>query len=403
MAQEGKFTRRGLLKSAGVIGCSLAAHPLLTPMTFASAPGDARLVVIILRGGMDGLDVLQPIGDRTFATVRPSLRGEAEQLTDFYALHTGMAGLRPLWDAGELAFVQAVSTPYRDKRSHFDGQDMLEAGTGGDVIMTDERDGWLNRLVSVLPGVTGQTAYAVGRDNMRILAGDAPAAHWAPQTNLAISPQARLLLERIYESDPLFHAAASQAMDLAETLAEEAEEDAATGTDMMAQPRQGRNERRLAAFAADRLRRDTRIAAFSITGWDTHRSQRWQMASTLTRLSAAIETLKADLGPVWGNTTVLALTEFGRTVRQNGTEGTDHGTGGMVVAAGGAIRGRQVLGDWPGLMEADLYDRRDLMPTRDVRAYAGWALRDLFGIETSVIEQAIFPGLDLGPDPRLIA
>ena len=159
----------------------------------------------------------------------------------------------------------------------------------------------------------------------------------------------------------------------------------------------------LAEFAAGRLRGDSRIAAFSIGGWDTHDKQRSGMKGALKELSQTILTLKAGLGPVWGKTTVLAMTEFGRTVRENGSRGTDHGTGGAMLIAGGTLRRSQVLTDWPGLSEADMFDRRDLMPTRDVRALAGWAMRDTFGTNRSMIEDVIFPGVELGANPGLFA
>jgi uncharacterized protein (DUF1501 family) len=164
----------------------------------------------------------------------------------------------------------------------------------------------------------------------------------------------------------------------------------------------GGSEVALAAFAADRLNHDTRIAAFSMNGWDTHRDQAGHMERRLGQLAEVLLTLKSGLGANWGRTTVLAMTEFGRTVRENGSRGTDHGTAGAMILAGGAVRGGRVLGRWPGLDEADLYDRRDLMPTGDVRATAAWAMRAGFGLDRRVLETAVFPGLDMGEDPKLL-
>lgn len=401
------ISRRGVLKAAAVLGCSAAAHPLMTTMTLAAVPGDARLVVIILRGAMDGLDVVQPRGDRDFAPARPGLIGEAEDLDGFFALHAGLAPLMPLWKAGELGFVHAVSTPYRDKRSHFDGQDMLEAGTAMDVPLASVRDGWLNRLLQVLPGATGRTAFAIGRENMKILSGPAEVSSWAPDTRLRLSGQAERLLQEAYHDDPLFADASLEAMQLARAMSTQAGDDAAGGGEgaMMQQMMKaggGRSEKALAAFAADRLNRETRIAAFSINGWDTHRNQAGALGRALGRLSDAILTLRRGLGANWERTTVLAMTEFGRTVRENGTGGTDHGTGGAMLLAGGAVRGGKVYGRWPGLAEAELYDRRDLRPTGDVRALAAWAMRDMFSLERTMLETRIFPGLDMGDNPRII-
>ena len=399
-----RLTRRGLLKTAGAFGCSAAASPFLTTVALAAVPGDARLVVMILRGAMDGLDVVQPRGDADFARLRPGLTSEAQDLDGFFAMHEGLADLRPLWDAGELAFVHATSTPYRDKRSHFDGQDLLEAGTAGDVAMAAQRDGWLNRLLQDLPGSSGETAFSIGRENLKILSGDAPVSNWAPNTEMKLSDSARRLLQEAYHDDPLFADSALEAMELAEVMvsdASEAGENAAMMHEMM-RAGGGRSEKALAAFAADRLNRETRIAAFSINGWDTHRNQAQGLKRALARLSEAILTLKAGLGRNWQKTTVIAMTEFGRTVRENGTGGTDHGTGGAMLLAGGAIRGGRVYGRWPGLSESDLYDQRDLMPTSDVRFWAAWAMRDLFGLERSSLETRIFPGLEMGDDPGIV-
>ena len=398
-----QFTRRGLLKGAGTLACSAAAHPLLTSATFAAAPWDNRLVVIILRGAMDGLATLQPLGDPNLSILRPGFQDPATDLDGFYAMHDGLAALRPLWDQGQLAFAHAVSTPYRDKRSHFDGQDLLEAGTAMDAGSV--RDGWLNRMMQTVPGVSGRTAFAIGRENMKILSGMAEVANWAPDIPFDLDANAQALLAHIYADDPLFHAAANEAVELAtmisaEELANEGEPDPMMG--MSAPPQGGGAERQLAAFAAERLREETRIAAFSINGWDTHRDQGNALTRNLEKLADVILTLKMGLGRDWGKTTVLAVTEFGRTARPNGSNGTDHGTGGAMLMAGGAIKGGQVFGRWPGLSEADLYDRRDLMPTADVRAYAAWAMRGAFGLGRSELQSDIFPGLDMGSDPGMM-
>ncbi len=409
------LSRRLFLKGASVLGCSAAAHPLISTVTLASVPGDSRLVVIVLRGAMDGLDVLQPYGDPMLGAYRPNLKtgpgvGDtpAADLDGFFALNGGLAGLMPLWQAGELGFAHAVSTPYRDKRSHFDGQDILEAGTGPDVPDPAAREGWLNRLVQVLPGATAETAFSVGVEEMLILQGRAPVSSWAPEAKLSLTPQARLLLEAVYHDDALFREAAEQAMELgAEPVLAAGEagmSDDVTDPAILPGAVSGNAQAgiALAEFAAEKLRGATRIASFSLTGWDTHRGQAPMMGKALERLQAVILALKAGLGPVWAQTTVLAVTEFGRTARENGSRGTDHGTGGAMLMAGGAVRGGRVYGRWPGLAEADLYGGRDLMPTGDVRAYAGWAMRGMFGFDRGVIEGGVFPGLDLGEDPGIL-
>lgn len=402
------LNRRDFLARSALIGCSLAASPLLTPVSLAAAPGDNRLVVILLRGGMDGLDVVRPYGDPAYAALRGDAGLSAEDpaidLDGYFALHPALRPLMPLWARGQLGFAHAVSTPYRDKRSHFDGQDLLEAGLS-DLDSGLSRDGWLNRVLQNLPDSGPATAYAVGRDPLNMLAGPATTQRWSPEADLALSPQAITLARLIMADDPQFNAAFEQAMAISDS---DGDAVAMNGTpaQMMSRARnaggKGNLERRVAEFIGKRLRQETRIAAFSITGWDTHQRQDRSLPNALGRLSEAILTLQTTLSePVWNKTTVVAVTEFGRTARLNGSGGSDHGTGGLMVLAGGALRGGQVVGDWPGLSEAQLYERRDLMPTRDLRAYLGWLLHSQFGLSVSTLETSIFPGLDLGVDPRL--
>ena len=380
--------RRIFLKSLGVLGCSVAAHPMTTTLTLAGGGpvlGENRLVVIVLRGAMDGLDVLQPRGDAEFAAPRPNIVSPASDLDGFFALNDGLSDLLPLWQAGELAFVHATSTPYRDKRSHFDGQDLLEAGTGMDVPAGRRQDGWLNRLLQVLPDVGSETAWAVGREAMPILSGSARTQSWAPDQKLRVSPATEALLQHIYHDDPLFREAVETAFVLSKDGPEPRDADLVID------------------FAAEKLRDAARIAAFSLSGWDTHRGQIGAIRPPLGPLQRAVLRLRESLGPaIWGRTAVLAITEFGRTVRENGSKGTDHGTGGAMLVAGGAVRGGRVLGRWPGLAEADLYDRRDLMPTSDVRDWAAQALSGLYGIDRSVLEGTVFPGLRMEAPASLI-
>ena len=374
----------------------------MTPVSLAAAPWDTRVVVIILRGGMDGLDALRPYGDPDFAALRPGLaaaRDPALDLAGGFGLHPALSGLMPLWAQGELGFVQAVSTPYRDKRSHFDGQDMLEAGT---ETLGSGQEGWLNRMLQQMPGVEAETAYAVGRGEMKVLLGPADVADWTPDAALRMSPQALQLAELMMEEDPAFHAALSEAVALSDDGSGIMAAEQSMTRDMRAALR-GAPHVKIAEFVAERLRGETRVAAFSLIGWDTHRQQERSLGASLERLTQTLLTLREASGPqVWGKTAVVAMTEFGRTVRMNGTGGTDHGTGGAMVLSGGAIRGGRVLGDWPGLAEADLYERRDLMPTGDVRASAAWILRAATGLDRQGMESLVFPGLDMGRDPGLM-
>jgi uncharacterized protein (DUF1501 family) len=385
------MTNLVLSRRAFLIGCSAAASPLLTPVSFAQAKGENRLVVILLRGAMDGLDVVRPVGDPAYASLRPTLsREQGVPLDDFFALHPAAADLLPLWQAGQLGFVQAVATPYR-ARSHFVAQDALENGAGGaDGAISAARDGWLNRAVGLIPKAAAQTAVSVGRERLMILDGDVPTAHWFPAEEIGLSSQGIALLTALHEADPLLAATFAEAQDLTK----------ATATERI--PLDSKATSQLGTYVAGRLREDARIASFSLGGWDTHQTQAKTMAKQMPMLAGTLLSIKAGLGPAWGTTLVLAMTEFGRTARENGSAGTDHGTGGLMIAAGGALRGGRVFGRWPGLGDGQLLVERDLMPTGDVRAYAGWALRNLFGIEAQALERVVFPGLDLGDDPGML-
>lgn len=388
--------RRSLIKRGIAMGCSAAASPLVTPVTLAATPGDRRLVVIVLRGAMDGLDAVRPMGDRGLARHRPSLIGNGAEpgpaLDDFYRFHPALSPLLPLWRDGQLGAVHAVSTPYRHRRSHFDGQDFLEnGGFATDGQLAGRGDGWLNRLLTLMPGVTRRTAYAVGHDHLKLLEGPADVSSWSPSTRLRLSAQAETLLRLVYRHDPLFEDAAQTAFMIAE--------------DEAAIPSVGKQSggTSLGAFAARQLMDETRIAAFSIGGWDTHRRQAAAFPKALGNLSDAILALCDGLSaPAWSKTTIVAITEFGRTVRENGTRGTDHGTGGLMLFAGGATRGGQVAGQWPGLGDGQLFEDRDLLPTDDLRRYLGWMARDHLGLDANEIERTVFPSLQLGTDPGLI-
>lgn len=381
------MSRRTLL--AGAVGgaCCLAASPLVTPLLLASTPGDNRLVVIVLRGGMDGLAAFPPLDEPLMEQLRPKLAaGRAPlQLDGRFGLHPALKPLLPMWRRGQLAVAQAVATPYRDKRSHFDGQDILETGEAAAGAL---QDGWLNRALTLIPGARAETALTVGRDNMLLLRGAAPTRAWNPGDKLRLRNDARQLLERLYAGDPLFMKAA----------------DAAEGLSALA----GQGELAdvgdpIARFAGERLAAEVRVAAFSISGWDTHVGQAQAIAPPLQRLAAALLALEAGAGRAWERTLVIAMTEFGRTAHENGSGGTDHGTGGAALLAGGALKGGRIYGYWPGLGEDALYQGRDLMPTLDVRNFPALALTGLFGLPSARVGTDIFPGLDLSRGPKFLA
>ena len=376
-----EINRRAFLSGA----CCLAAAPLVTPVSFAAMPGDNRLVTIVLRGALDGLGLVQPYGDPALKVLRPKLALSMDDglldLDGFFGLHPAAAELMPLWVAGELGFVHATSTPYRDGRSHFDGQDMLESGG---AAVRDERTGWLNRAISAIPRTADRRAIDITTTAELILSGKSPVDVWSTRADLALGEDEQAFFVRLYRNDPAFAAAMREA----------------TETDMLSDKVHGMEQARtagiqsVAKLTAGMLSADHRIASFSINGWDTHLNQARTFKRPAKDLATAIMTLKAGLAPaVWRKTVILAITEFGRTARENGSEGTDHGTGGVAILAGGAVAGGKVYRDWPSLSESDLLDGRDLRPTMDLRHLAASMLRQQFDVSIRDLETAVFPGL----------
>lgn len=379
------LTRRSFIKGAGATGFIHVAPGL----SIAQAPGNKRFVLLILRGGMDGLHVVQPYGDQGFAGLRPSLALTPEKglfdLDGFFGLAPGLAPISDLWKAKELAFVHAVSSPYR-RRSHFEAQDTLENGTGSN---TGAADGWLNRLLAALPNASSRDFAAdFSPGGALVLEGTHPVTRWVPTANIRLTDEIIFFLKELYDGHRDFADALSGAMKSEE---EDLDGPAAKGATVAGG---------YAKLAAKMLSGKARIGVLSLRGWDSHQNQSGMLNRSMRSLADVITTLKTDLGPkIWQETTVVAVSEFGRTARANGTGGTDHGTGGLMILAGGAISGGRVYGRWPGLSEDDLFEGRDLTPTGDVRSYLGWTLMQSFGVQKSALADKVFPGVELGSDP----
>jgi uncharacterized protein (DUF1501 family) len=375
-------------------GASFAAWAYLPKFARAADGRDPRLIVVILRGALDGLATVAPIGDPDYAGLHGSIAltsdgpHAATMLSgSFFALHPAMPEFSRMFRENHAAVIHAVSTPYRD-RSHFDGQDVLESGFAGPGRV---QSGWLNRALAALPkGERVTSALAVGPTTPLVLRGAAPTVGWAP----VALPQAdddtgMRLLELYHHRDPALASALSQGLQL---------EKAALGDDM--KPKPGINlpgQMRLVARGAAKLMvadDGPRIAALAFDGWDTHANEGGpvgRLALLLSGLDGALAEFESGLGARWRDTVVVVATEFGRTARINGTEGTDHGTGTIALLAGGAVQGGRVIADWPGLKPANLYQARDLAPTTDLRAVIKGVLRDHLGIGESVLAQNVFP------------
>lgn len=374
------LTRRRLLTSV----TATALLPLMGRLTLAAAEGDNRFVCIILRGGMDGLDVVRPVGDPAYAALRPEAGADANvDLDGHFAMHPALGPLEPMFRDRQLSFVHAVATPYRE-RSHFAGQDVLEQG-GNDRGL---HDGWLNRMLGLVPKAR---AVDIGTGESMLLSGREPVKNWYPEIETDLKSDSYQFLEALYADD----AELSRALTGIET--DSGKSMAGDDTD------KGVSNAEVARLAGRFLTQESRIAAFSIAGWDTHIQQKVRLARQLGELAKSLLALRDALGPVWAKTAVVMCSEFGRTARYNGAGGTDHGTGGLAILAGGLLangQGGKVLGSWPGL--SALYEDRDLMPTSDVRMYLASLCADLFAIDRSSIASTVFPGLDLVSPVKLI-
>lgn len=393
LCEKPSISRRALLLGGG----ALFAWAHLPRFALAGQGRDPRLVVIILRGALDGLSAVGPVGDpdyvRLHGDLALSLSGEhaALPLDGFFALNPAMPNFARLYRAGQAAVVHAVATSYRE-RSHFDGQDVLESGYPHQG-RTDS--GWLNRAVAGLPAgerVHPTRGLGVGPVSPLVMRGPAPVLGWAPQLlPIAGADLATRVLDLYTHRDPVLAKALRDGIETG-TMAGNAS-DMAKGAGMN-QP----EGMRQAASGAARIMAapdGPRIAALAFDGWDTHANEggaTGQLANRLSGLDGAIEALEKGLGEGWKDTAIAVVTEFGRTARINGTTGTDHGTGTVALLAGGAIKGGRVIADWPGLGDAQLYEGRDLKPTADLRAVLKGLLADQFGLSAAVLADSVFPG-----------
>jgi uncharacterized protein (DUF1501 family) len=397
------FSRRAFFRGGAA---SLALWSLM-PKSAIAGTRDPRLLVVILRGGLDGLAAVAPVGDPDYARLRAAIasplsgEGAGLPLDGFFALNAAMPALHALYQKREALIVHAVHSPYRG-RSHFDGQDVLESGLAG---VARVEDGWLNRALLQLPaaGNANPRGLAIGPVVPLLMRGKAPALSWIPKINslpLRDSTVARLM-DLYAETDPVLAKAFAEGMEISRVADAEAPTAGLTPPQPQApaQAPAARLNREFteAAEAAARFLstpEGPRIGVLSYNGWDTHANEgpiKGQLALRLAGLDAAIRALETGMGPAWKDTIVAVVTEFGRTARVNGTQGTDHGMATVALLLGGAVKGGRVLADWPGLREAALYEGRDLAPTRDLRAVLKGVLRDHVGVPDGALGARVFP------------
>jgi len=382
--------RRRFLK-----GATLAAVGALltTRLSFAGSAGDSRLVVVILRGAVDGLAAVPPYGDPDYSRVRAGLAIAAPGATDgalrldaLFGLHPQLTFLHESFASGELAVFHAVATGYRE-RSHFDGQDVLESGV---VVPHASQTGWLNRALAAAaqPGHGAERGVALGSNVPLMMRGPAPVASWAPTRLAELDEDTLQRIADLYAHDPML---GQRLVDAQTANAMAGDDPSATMAGGAGANRYDEVIRATAGFLANEA--GPRVAVFDTTGWDTHANEggaRGQLGARLGALDKALRTLKTQLGTTWRNTAVLAVTEFGRTAAVNGTGGSDHGTGTAAFLLGGAVHGGRVICDWPGLAAANLYQQRDLAPTLDLRALLKGTLVDHLGVPDGALA-GVFP------------
>lgn len=381
--------RRLIAGAAGLVLATAGGR-----LALAAAAGQRKFVFVILRGAMDGLAAVAPYADSNYRAARgrlalgaPGEAGGVLPIAGGFGLHPQLTFLHESWKGRELAVLHAAASPYRE-RSHFDGQDVLESGAGR-VFATEE--GWLNRAIGLLPTWGKAAAVAVGGTAPLVLRGPAPVSSWAPSVAPPAQADTLTRLTDLYAGDALLSPALAQAVETQGVVGQ--------GADGMRMGG-GRNAvagyRILASAAAKLLVAPNGPAAavISLDGWDTHAAQgstAGALSFRLQGLDTALRALKDGLGPQWKDTVVVVATEFGRTVAENGTGGTDHGTGGVALALGGAVKGGRMIGDWPTLAPAALYQGRDLAPANDVRGLFAAVLRDHWGLDRGALTRKVFP------------
>jgi len=368
-------SRRSFL---GGLGFITLAQTWPFRLAMAAAPTDKRLLLVILRGAMDGLGAVVPYSDPAYHDIRGKLAMEGNSddliaINSDFAFAKALAPVSAMYAKGEAAFMHATATPYRS-RSHFDAQDLLENGS---IKPMGLGTGWLNRTLDAMHG----KGIAIGPTIPLVMRGPASIASWSPSILPEVDDDFMARAMRMYDDDELLHNALAQ-------------------TGMASASGMDKNAKGQRAFipmmqkAAEFLSGPSgaRVGSIDIGGWDTHAQQgtgEGRLATNLAILAEGLSSFKTAMGTEWNNTALLVVTEFGRTARPNGTGGTDHGTGTTALVLGGRVNGGRMLGDWPGM--GKLYEDRDLLPANDLRSLLKGTLAQHLGIPDEVLTASIFP------------
>ncbi|HEY4366407.1 MAG TPA: DUF1501 domain-containing protein [Steroidobacteraceae bacterium] len=379
-----------------VSGAALGAATAFMPRClFARTDSDARFVLVILRGALDGLAAVPAYGDGYYAGKRGELAITAPQykLDGLFALNPALEHLHERYRAQELIVFHAVASPYRE-RSHFDGQDWLENGMTNATV----HDGWLNRALPTMPATrarsTEQVALALAQNVPLVLRGAARVNSWAPSTLPQADTDTLQRIADLYADDQYFASRLQAALAADEVAGADMQDGMQNAQKGVRDPLRALGAVTSAAGKFLAAADGPRIAVIEANGWDTHANQgaeNGQLANRLRGLDQGLDDLRTSLGASWRDTAVLVVTEFGRTVAVNGTRGTDHGTATTAFLVGGAVAGGRVIADWPGLATGALYQGRDLRPTLDLRAICKGILGSHLGVAQSALEEKVFP------------
>ena len=365
------YTRRTTL---GLLGATSLSH--LGMPAFAKGIENRKFIFVLLRGGMDGLSALVP-DDDYMSSLRLKLLPTLEErlnLANGFQLHPSFENVKAFYDAGDVSFIHACSTQHRE-RSHFDAQDLLEV-----LSPNTTKEGWLNRVLEVV----GDDALAISRGVPLAMRGKQKVSNWSPPIFDSAPEDLLNRLASLYDKDPEFNEALKNARK----------------TKMSTISINRRMNRRFTfeypiplKALGQRMSLDggPGVGMVALDGWDTHVNQMNLLKRKFRELDVGLKDLKDSLGPHWQNTCIVIASEFGRTAAMNGTRGTDHGTGGLMMLLGGAVKGGNVKGDWPGIKKKNLYEGRDLTPANDVTAVLKGVLRDHLGIDRATLDNSIFP------------
>ena len=412
---NGGPSRRGFLKNGALalVGTSVIPSFLLRSVmaeATTAAASNKKLVVLFQRGAADGLNIVVPYAEKNYYTMRPNIAIQQKDVLDLdghFGLHPALAPFRPLYAAGQLAIVHATGST-DTTRSHFDAQDYMESGTPG---VKSTQDGWLNRALQTGPAPMGPNgkasafrAVALGTQVPRTLQGRLPAIAVANLADFSVGGKGAQTsaisnaFQAMYDqsSDAVLHGTGQETFEAVKMLksADPARYKPVAGVNYPNTPF-GNSLKQIAQLMKANLGVE---AAFSdIGGWDTHQNQgaaTGQLANRLTEFANGIAAFWQDMGDDAENVTLVTMSEFGRTARQNGTGGTDHGHANCMFVLGGQVKGGKVYGKWPGVGDGELYENRDLAVTTDFRMVLGEAAYKTLGVRNM---ELVFPKAELAP------